>query len=391
MNPWAIQSFGIALFNLILGIYTLRKGLKRPLNRVFSLFAFSLAIWGISEFGHRTAESYKVAYLWIKGGGIGWCFMASLYLHFTLILTKHESLLKRKFTYVFMYLPPIGFLCLFLLTGLIYEQQIVNTEWGFTAPPGKFAWTFFLYYFLIYILTIYYITFIRRKGTTLAQKQTRPILFGTTVFVVTATVTNIAFPVFEIRAPEVGSSSSIILTLCTVYAILRHKLFIIEPRLEEIEETNRKYILERGLSYIIEEEKLDKSYDIFIDQLSHGGFGLCLSKLHPRKVRDTYGLARTPIVWVTFEENENTVSPRDVDAIESVIYDFLGQAERPVILIDCLNEIRLANGIAKTVNWLQRIKDTCREKDCILLISVNPEILDEEELAMIERRAEEEE
>ncbi len=290
-----------------------------------------------------------------------------------------------------MYLPPIAFLCLFLFTGLIYEQQIVNTEWGFTAIPGDFAWTFFLYYFLIYIMTIYYITIIQRKGSALDKKQAKPILFGTTVFVLTASVTNIVFPVFEIQAPEIGSSTSIILTLCTVYAILRHKLFIIEPKLEEVQETKQRYFLERGLSYIIKEEKSDKSYDIFTDQLLHGGFGLCLTKFHPKKVRDKYGLARSPIVWVTFEENENTVSPKDVDAMESVIFDFLSQADRPVILIDCLNEIRLTNGIARTVNWLQRIKNICKEKDCILLISVNPEILEEKELAMIERRADEEE
>jgi len=86
---------------------------------------------------------------------------------------------------------------------------------------------------------------------------------------------------------------------------------------------------------------------------------------------------------VAFRENENTVSPKDLDAMESIIFDFLNRAARPVILIDCFNEIRLTNGIDRTINWLQRIEATCRKKKCILLVSVNPAIVDKKELAEI--------
>ena len=309
--------------------------------------------------------------------------MASLYFHFILVFTKRETFLKRKSTYVLLYLPPLIFLYLFLTTDLIYGQQLVKRSWGYTSIPGNAAWTFFLYYFLLYLLGNHFLADIKKKGSTLERKQARPILIGVTVFLITATWTNITFPVINIQLPEIGSSVSIILTICTLYAILKYKLFIVELKPEEIKENNQKYILERGLSYSIKEERLDKSYEIFTDQLLHGNFGLCLSKFHPNKVRDTYGLTRTPIIWVTFKENENTVSPKELDAMESVIFNFLNRAERPVILIDCFNEIRLTNGIDRTINWLQKIKETCKKNDCILLISVNPDILDEKELEMI--------
>jgi hypothetical protein len=383
VNPWALQSFVAGLFNLLLGVYILLKGPKRKLNRVFSLFAFSLAIWGISEVGHRVADSPAVAYLWMRAGGIGWCFMASLYFHFILIFTKRETFLKRKSTYIFLYLPPLIFLYLFLTTDLIYGQQLVKRTWGYTSLPGNIAWTFFLYYFLMYLLGNYFIADIKKKGSTLEAKQAKPMQIGIAVFLVFATTTNIAFPFFDIHLPEIGSSVSIILTLCTLYAILKHKLFIFELNPEETKSNNQKYILNRGFSYSITEERLDKSYEIFTDQLLHGNYGLCLSKFPPEKVRDTYGLERTPIIWVAFRENENTVSPKDLDAMESIIFDFLNRAARPVILIDCFNEIRLTNGIDRTINWLQRIEATCKEKNCILLISVNPDIVDEQELAEI--------
>ena len=383
MNPWALQSFVTGLFNLLLGLYVLLKGPKRTLNRVFSLFAFSLAIWGISEVGHRIADSPEVAYLWMRGGGIGWCFMASLYFHFILVFTKRETFLKRKSTYVLLYLPPLIFLYLFLTTDLIYGQQLVKRSWGYTSIPGNIAWTFFFYYFLQYLMGNYFIADIKKKGSTLEKKQAKPLLVGITVFLVIATATNIALPFFDVQLPEIGSSVSLILTVCTLYAILKHKLFIIELKPEEPRDNKQKYILDRGFSYSITEERLDKSYEIFTDQLLHGSFGLCLSKFPPKKVRDTYGLERTPIIWVAFRENENTVSPKDLDAMESIIFDFLSRATRPVILIDCFNEIRLTNGIDRTINWLQRIGATCKEKNCILLISVNPDIVDEKEFSEI--------
>lgn len=370
-------------FNLLLGVYILLKGPKRILNRVFSLFAFSLAIWGISEVGHRVADSPDVAYVWMRGGGIGWCFMGSLFLHFVLIFTKREAILSRQSTYVFLYLPPLIFLYLFLTTNLIYGQQIVKRTWGYTSIPGKIAWTFFIYYALQYLLVIYFVSDLEKRGSTLEKKQARPLLVGGTVFLVIATTTNIAFPLFDIQLPEIGSSVSLILTVCTLYAILKHKLFIIELNPEETKSNKQKYILNRGFSYTITEERLDKSYEVFTDQLLHGAFGLCLSKFPPNRVRDTYGLERTPIIWVAFKENDNTVSPKDLDAMESIIFDFLNRAEKPVILIDCFNEIRLTNGIDRTINWLQRVAAASKEKNCILLISVNPEIVHEKELAAI--------
>ena len=383
MNPWALQSFVTGLFNLLLGLYVLLKGPKRTLNRVFSLFAFSLAIWGISEVGHRAADSPEVAYLWMRGGGIGWCFMGSLFLHFVLIFTKQEAILSKKSTYVFLYLPPLIFLYLFLTTNLIYGQQLIKRDWGYTSIPGNIAWTFFIYYVLQYLLVIYFVSNLAKRGSTLERKQARPLLVGGTVFLVIATTTNIALPFLDVQLPEIGSSVSLVLTVCTLYAILKHKLFMVELKPEETKNNKKKYNLDRGFSYSITEERLDKSYEIFTDQVMHGNFGLCLSKFPPKKVRDAYGLERTPIIWVAFRENENTVSPKDLDAMESIIFDFLSRATRPVILIDCFNEIRLTNGIDKTINWLQRIEATCKEKNCILLISVNPDIVDKKELSEI--------
>ena len=160
------------------------------------------------------------------------------------------------------------------------------------------------------------------------------------------------------------------------------------PGAEQARNIERKYHLKSGSTYLVKEEGLDKGYGIFMDQLLHGSLSLCLSKLQPQKVRQRYRLTHTPIIWVTFKEDENTVSPEDVDAMESAILNFLREADRPVVFIDCFNEIRLTNGFPKAINWLEGIKKICGERDCTLLMSVYPRFFQKGELAMIEKGAE---
>jgi hypothetical protein len=389
VNIWAIQSLLSGVFNLIFGLYVLSKGVTRSLNRLFFLFAFSFAIWSLTEAGHRATLHPDIAYLWIRAGGVGWCFMLSFYLHFILVFARKERFLREAATYIFLYLPPILFLYLHLTTELIYKQEVVKMSWGYTSMPGDLVWTYVVYYFSEYLLAIYFLTQVIRGGGSLEKKQARPILVGSTTALVIGTGTNVVLPALEVPVPELGTLVSILWMLCNLYAVLRHKLFIIEPHAEEAINIERKYHLKIGDTYLVKEERLDKGYEIFIDQLLQGRFGLCLSKLQPQKVRQRYGLAHTPIIWVTFGEDEHTLSPKDVDGMESAILDFLREADRPVIFIDCFNEIRVANGFPKAIQWLELIRTTCRERDCILLISVNPQMFEEKELAMIEKGAEE--
>jgi hypothetical protein len=208
------------------------------------------------------------------------------------------------------------------------------------------------------------------------------LLFSTT----TIELIVLIFPSFDYLG--YGFSVSV-LSICFAYAILKYKLFIIEPSAENQIETPQKYPFEKGISYFIKEEKLDKSYEIFYDQITHGSPGLAITKLPPERVRERYKIAKSPILWLTFKEVENAISPKDIEGLKSAISDFVGKVEKPVILLDCFDQLMLVNGFEKAMSMLWEVKDICMKNNASLLLSVDPEMFEKEQVVAIEKELEE--
>ena len=389
MNYWAMFSFVAGILNLSLGIYVFFKGPRRPLNRIFTLFAFSLVIWCITEFGHRIVLDPEWAYLWIKIGGFGWCFMASLCAHFILVFARQEKILKNIFTYIGLYGPPSVILLLFLTTNLIYKQEPVKMYFGYTVLPGRFVWTYISYSLLLYIPVIYFLVEIIRKSTILEKKQAKPILIGSTFFLILGTSSNVIFPVFKISGPELGTTFSVVWAVSVFYAVLKHKLFILKPSTEELMGTPEKYALKMGLSYHVNEERPDRGYEIFYDQITHGKSGLCITKLAPGKVRERYKLIKTPVLWLTFKNVKDAISPKDIDGLTSVVSDFVRGAEKSLLFLDCFDQIKFANGFEKSLSMLKDFRKLCNESSSNLLLSINPAMFEKSQVSTIEKELEE--
>ena len=384
---WALQSLASGLLNLIVAIYVLYKAPKRELNRVFALYASLLAIWGLSEFGHRYTHDPDAARFWILAGGLGWCLMFSPYFHFALIFARKEDYLNRWATYVFLYLPGFLFLFLFLGTELIFQHDLVMKEWGFTLKPGSFAWSFLFYYLCVFFLTTCLFAKVFRNGSYIEKKQSKPIIIGSSLFLIGGSATNLAFPHFGIASPETGTLLSTLWMLCILYAVRKHQLFIVVPSSEKEKKQSFKYELARGASYFIWEEGVRRSYEIFNDQISGSVFGLWFSRFSPAKMREKGLLPDTAFVWVNPKvKGKDTVSPHALDSIQMAISDFLHETKRSVVLIDCFSEIRLANGFEKAKSWLKAVKAECDKAKSNLLVTLSPFVFEREECLQLDIR-----
>lgn len=389
MSVWAFVSLFAGLSHLSLGIYVLYKNHKRPINITFSLLALSLAIWSITEFGHRIATSPEIASFFLKFSGFGWCFMVSFCLHSTLVFSKRSKLLKNTLTYAIIYVPVAIILSLFLTTDLIYYQEPVKRYFGYTSLPGKFVWTYSLFYTLAYIFTMYLLIDVMRKGTNLEKRQAISMSIGFTLFYLLTTLTNVIYPNTQTYMPELGTAFSIIWSISIFYAVLKYRLFEMEPSVEETANIPKQYTLEKGHSYLIKEKWLDKGYQIFYDQITHGSFGLCITKLVPETIREKYNIIKTPILWSTFRNAENSISPRDLNGLTSIVSDFIGKTENPMLFLDCFDQIKFVNGFDKSMLVLKELKAFCVMNGLIMLISLNPKIFEGQQLTVIENELEE--
>jgi predicted hydrocarbon binding protein len=168
-----------------------------------------------------------------------------------------------------------------------------------------------------------------------------------------------------------------------------HKLALtktdVAPGQETEAKTQSKYNLERGASYLLEEDAPDKSYDIFVDNVTHGGQGLCITRDYPEKVRKKYNLKKTPILWLSNAESEFAIEPVQLGKLYHYIEDFLKKSKDSVVLLCGIEYIITQNNYTSALKFLQLVRDQISIYDSLLIAPISPATLNERDLKMIER------
>ncbi len=147
--------------------------------------------------------------------------------------------------------------------------------------------------------------------------------------------------------------------------------------------------LRRGRAYLFKEEKPVQAYKKLEEALNYGFAGLCISKLHPQKVRERYDVGKASIFWLSFKKAEGTINPKGFAKLNRTIAEFVKTPEGSIVLLDCLDQIKFANGLQKSLTMLKDLGNLCNENGSIILISINPEMFEEQELTAIEKELEE--
>jgi PAS domain S-box-containing protein len=170
------------------------------------------------------------------------------------------------------------------------------------------------------------------------------------------------------------------------YQTLR-KAMEIKPALEAQSETEELYTLPPGVTYLIFESKADLVFEVFADLVTHGVGGLCISRSFPDKIRDEYGLKKTPIVWLTTNRLEqfHCISPSGIAELSSVIVAFLERTKNGVIMLEGLEYLISQNSYKTILNLFQLLNDKIMMSDSRLLISMDPLTLDEKETHLLQK------
>ena len=170
----------------------------------------------------------------------------------------------------------------------------------------------------------------------------------------------------------------------------RHGTFLAEqgilaamPKQVKIPKILKK--LQSGRTYLFQEEKPGEAYQLLKEALGYGFASLCISKLHPGKVKERYDVGEDSILWLTFEKGERTISPKDIGKLNKTVSEFLEGTRSGIVLLDCLDQVKFANGFHKSLAVLKDLSNLCSENDSIVLISVNPEMFKKQELQAIQK------
>ena len=137
-----------------------------------------------------------------------------------------------------------------------------------------------------------------------------------------------------------------------------------------------------GTTYIISEEKPQRSLELYSDLVRHGMEGLCLSRYNPRTLAERYNVPPESVIWLTqkSEPGYRTVDPSNFPRLSSIISDFLERANYPLILLEGMGYLITQSNYETVLRFVQSQRDEIALKGAIMLVHIDPLSLDIKEL-----------
>ncbi len=161
---------------------------------------------------------------------------------------------------------------------------------------------------------------------------------------------------------------------------------VLRPARVREEDTQRKYNLESGYSYLIKEEIPDQAFDIFVDAVKHGVPALCVTREYPEKVKDRFELKGVPFLWLSMDQEKSySRDPSNLALLYSDVKTFISENRNCVVLVSGIEYLISQNGFPKVLKLLQHVNDKIAVTDSTLLTTVSPLTLAEQDLKMLEK------
>ncbi len=134
--------------------------------------------------------------------------------------------------------------------------------------------------------------------------------------------------------------------------------------------------ISKSSTYLIEEKTSERSFKLLKKILETGEEGLCVTRDYPDKVKKEYGLEDIEMIWLSNVDREDVIRPKSLEKLSLALENFLARTGG-VILLNGLEYVITNNDFRTVLNLIQSIKDQVAINESIMLIPVNPSIMEE--------------
>ena len=149
-----------------------------------------------------------------------------------------------------------------------------------------------------------------------------------------------------------------------------------------------EYDLKPGFTYLVKEKKPELSLEMFVDMVRHGSSGLCLSRQHPKYLKEKVLKGSFDVYWLTSMEGRNNIDPTNLGILRHVFIRFIEENERAVVILDGLELLITHNDFPKVLRVINNLIEQVMQKNVTFILSIDERTLDERELALLERNME---
>ena len=84
--------------------------------------------------------------------------------------------------------------------------------------------------------------------------------------------------------------------------------------------------LEASVTYLVQEERPEVAYSLFLSELADGRKGMIVSRTYPKNLRKALKLKDVPILWLTNAMSDEAVGPKDLERLTLTIKRFLEES-----------------------------------------------------------------
>jgi len=295
------------------------------------------------------------------------------------------------------YAPFVGYVALFIAYTIVWWIMLANPSNVLLAQrvtnPLVLVLSFMSLISYLMFPPIHILPYIQlNKPSPWAARNMYLILLGFAGFGLTTNFFGIVLPARGVTFQTVESTLNIFLLALTAYAVrgsgFLHAFML--PRAEKSLASDREYELAAGRSYLVEEEKPDKSFKVFVDQVTHGRPGICITRENPQVVREKYNLVTTPIMWLSDVKmmDKNVIAPSP-EEVSFVVSEFLSHSKNSAVLLDGVEYLINHNDFTSVMHLLDYLKDLAAINASTLIIPVSMEAFKEDwQRANLEREME---
>ncbi|MBS3790404.1 MAG: class I tRNA ligase family protein [Candidatus Thermoplasmatota archaeon] len=138
----------------------------------------------------------------------------------------------------------------------------------------------------------------------------------------------------------------------------------------------------KSYTYLIEEKTSDRSFKLFREILENEDTGLCVTRDYPDKIRKKYELEDVEMIWLSNVDREDVIRPKSLEKLSLALENFLAR-QGDVILLKGVEYLISNNDFKTVLHLVQSIKDQVAVNEAILMIPINPSVLEKHQMDQI--------
>lgn len=143
--------------------------------------------------------------------------------------------------------------------------------------------------------------------------------------------------------------------------------------------------LRPGHAYLVEEDRPEQIFQL-LRVAGSGGRSLLVTRSNPRRVRERHKVRADRILWLTEREggSEDTIPP-SLERIVYVIEEFMHAGGGGAVALDGVEYLVGSNSFDSVLKFLRRLVDDTSESQFVLLVSISPKTMKDQEVKNLER------